>query len=174
MICVCSSQYLGRPDTEEYERGLEEWAHRREEDERRHQDAERQLALARERALSPAKAAARAEARSPDADDERRFAVGDEVRFRNGRFGVIAKTNPDGTYDVRYDDGDEERGVESRMIRKLAPNEVERKRAEARARAEERRAEDAASAEAERKRAEADAQRSRRGRRRGGGANGPS
>ena len=132
MICVCSSQYLGRPDTEEYERGLEEWAHRREEDERRHQDAERELALARERALSPAKAAARAEARSPDADDERRFAVGDEVRFRYGRFGVIAKTNPDGTYDVRYDDGDEERGVESRMIRKLAPNEVERKRAEER------------------------------------------
>ena len=162
MICVCSSQYLGRPDTEEYERGLEEWAHRREEDERRHQAAERELALARERALSPAKAAARAEARSPDADDERRFAVGDEVRFRYGRFGVIAKTNPDGTYDVRYDDGDEERGVESRMIRKLAPNEVERKRAEARARAEERaRAEDAARAEAERERAEADAQRAR-------------
>ena len=87
--------------------------------------------------------------------------MGDEVRFRYGRFGVIAKTNPDGTYDVRYDDGDEERGVESRMILKLAPNEVERKRAEARARAEERRAEDAASAEAERKRAEADAQRAR-------------
>ena len=27
--------------------------------------------------------------------------------------------NRDGTYDVRYDDGDEERRVESRMIRRL-------------------------------------------------------
>ena len=94
MICVCSSQYLGRPDTEEYERGLEEWAHRREEDERRHQDAERELALARERALSPAKAAARAAARSRAADAELRFAVGDVVRLRYGRFGVIARRIP--------------------------------------------------------------------------------
>ena len=36
--------------------------------------------------------------------------------------------NRDGTYDVRYDDGDEERRVESRMIRKLGGSSSPTKR----------------------------------------------
>merc|ERR1719502_37734 len=59
-----------------------------------------------------------------DSDMEEGFRVGDKVeaRFKGGARwhpGRITEKNRDGTYDVRYEDGDEERRVESRLIRKL-------------------------------------------------------
>merc|ERR1719181_2141396 len=62
--------------------------------------------------------------RSMDSDMEEGFRVGDKVeaRFKGGARwhpGRITEKNRDGTYDVRYEDGDEERRVESRLIRKL-------------------------------------------------------
>merc|ERR550514_1250724 len=66
-----------------------------------------------------------------DLDAEEGYRMGDKVeaRFKGGTKwlpGRITEVNRDGTFDVRYDDGDEERRVESRMIRKdLAEPEPE-------------------------------------------------
>ena len=59
-----------------------------------------------------------------DSDAEESYKMGDKVeaRFKGGAKwhpGRIDNVNRDGTYDVRYDDGDQERRVESRMIRRL-------------------------------------------------------
>merc|ERR550514_423229 len=59
-----------------------------------------------------------------DLDAEEGYRMGDKVeaRFKGGTkwlLGRIIEVSRDGTFDVRYDDGDEERRVESRMIRKL-------------------------------------------------------
>ena len=66
-----------------------------------------------------------------DADAEEAYRMGDEVeaRVKGGAKwlpGRITEVNRDGTFDVRYDDGDEERRVESRMIRKLSRTPRER------------------------------------------------
>merc|ERR1719440_147141 len=60
-----------------------------------------------------------------DSDMEEGFRVGDKVeaRFKGGTRwhpGRITEKNRDGTFDVRFEDGDEERRVESRNIRELA------------------------------------------------------
>ena len=62
-----------------------------------------------------------------DSDAEEGYRTGDKVeaRFKGGakwRPGRIANVNRDGTYDVRYDDGDDERRIESRMIRRQVDN----------------------------------------------------
>ena len=69
--------------------------------------------------------------RAMDSDADESYRMGDKVeaRFKGGTKwhpGRIANVNRDGTYDVRYDDGDEERRVESRMIRKLSRTPRER------------------------------------------------
>lgn len=53
-----------------------------------------------------------------------RFRVGDniEARFKQGRKwyeGNIRAVNQDGTYDIRYSDGDSERGVEANLLRRI-------------------------------------------------------
>merc|ERR1719487_24294 len=75
------------------------------------------------------RAAGRPRSRSPgkggfDTDDDLAvsFKRGDhiEARYRGGRRwlpGRVFRDNRDGTYDIRYDDGDEEKGVASSMIR---------------------------------------------------------
>eukprot|EP00968_Pinguiococcus_pyrenoidosus_P006899 scaffold456_cov252-Pinguiococcus_pyrenoidosus.AAC.1 len=55
--------------------------------------------------------------------DDRGYEEGDKVeaRYRGGSKwfpGKITRANRDGTYDIRYDDGDAEKGVEARMVRK--------------------------------------------------------
>ena len=70
-----------------------------------------------------------------DSDAEESYKMGDKVeaRFKGGTRwhpGRIANVNRDGTYDVRYDDGDEERRVESRMIRKLSRSSSPRNNAD--------------------------------------------
>merc|ERR1719231_1973109 len=59
-----------------------------------------------------------------DADAEEIYRMGDTVEVHRDRIGGaewhpgrITEVHRDGTYDVRYDDGDEERRVQSRMIR---------------------------------------------------------
>ncbi|CAM9578665.1 unnamed protein product [Choristocarpus tenellus] len=56
-----------------------------------------------------------------DSDDEQ---VGENIEARyRGRSkwfkGLVRRANPDGTYDIRYEDGDEEYGVESNLIHSL-------------------------------------------------------
>merc|ERR1719224_172896 len=59
-----------------------------------------------------------------DADAEEIYRMGDTVEVHRDRIGGaewypgrITEVHRDGTYDVRYDDGDEERRVQSFMIR---------------------------------------------------------
>jgi hypothetical protein len=64
----------------------------------------------------------RGAARDPSA-----LKVGDKVeaRFRGGRkffAGTISAVNRDGTYDVRYDDGDKEASIPAEDVRKPGAN----------------------------------------------------
>ena len=70
--------------------------------------------------------------RAMDSDADESYKMGDKVeaRFKGGTRwhpGRIDNVNHDGTYDMRYDDGDEERRVESRMIRKLGGSSPSRR-----------------------------------------------
>ena len=61
---------------------------------------------------------------SPKRDQEQDYREGDkiEARYRGGgRYypGKIAYDNRNGTYDIDYDDGEKERRVESKLIRRL-------------------------------------------------------
>ncbi|KAG5176716.1 hypothetical protein JKP88DRAFT_170998, partial [Tribonema minus] len=81
----------------------------------------RSLAGSKSPTASPRKAAAAAES---DAEDNRKFEVGDEVEANfkgKGRWfkGTVRAVHRDGTYDVRYADGDTEDGVTASNLRAL-------------------------------------------------------
>lgn len=66
----------------------------------------------------------------PDAGPSRKLRVGDEIeaRYRRGNKwfpGVIRSANRDGTYDVRYKDGDQERDIEPLFIRAKASTRID-------------------------------------------------
>ncbi|CAM9930861.1 unnamed protein product, partial [Chrysoparadoxa australica] len=103
-------------------RGTITFAHRNDTYDIRYEDGDTEKNVSTSNIRSDGEAS-RASLNSMASSDAGNFDVGDEIEARfKGRSrwfkGTITCKNTDGTYDIRYEDGDSERGVERELVRK--------------------------------------------------------